>query len=182
MTVGAFSLWQLAHFRCDSWRIFVVTVGAFSLWQLAHFHCGSWRKSIGAERDKDLIISRTHTRTRAHAGAHAMSKKSTTRPPIPLNQQRNSDLMDGRWLYPDAFRPPFDHQLTNNRPSECFCNERKMLWYGGFSWQTTWLLRDCKAGHTPVAPHCCLVFGVDITLQRVLPTDGGTTTKKTTNH
>ena len=36
MTVGAFSLWQLAHFRCGSWRSFVVAVGAFSLWQLAN--------------------------------------------------------------------------------------------------------------------------------------------------
>ena len=63
---------------CGSWRIFVVAVGAFSLWQLAHFRCGSWRKSIGAERDKDLIISRTHTRThtrtRAHTGARDVEK------------------------------------------------------------------------------------------------------------
>ena len=36
-------LWQLALFRYDSWRIFIVTVGAFSLWQLALFRCGSWR-------------------------------------------------------------------------------------------------------------------------------------------
>ncbi|MGM9730723.1 MAG: hypothetical protein ACI3YS_01910, partial [Prevotella sp.] len=57
-----------------SWRIFVVAVGAFSLWQLAHFRCGSWRKSIGAERDKDLIISRTHTRTRAHTGTRDVEK------------------------------------------------------------------------------------------------------------
>ena len=28
-------LWQLAHFCCGSWRIFVMAVGAFSLWQLA---------------------------------------------------------------------------------------------------------------------------------------------------
>ena len=35
VAVGAFSLWQLAHFRCGSWRIFIVAVGAFSLWQLA---------------------------------------------------------------------------------------------------------------------------------------------------
>ena len=28
-------LWQLALFRCNSWRFFVVAVGAFSLWQLA---------------------------------------------------------------------------------------------------------------------------------------------------
>ena len=28
-------LWQLALFRYGSWRFFVVTVGAFSLWQLA---------------------------------------------------------------------------------------------------------------------------------------------------
>ena len=73
----------------------------------------SSRKSIGAERDKDLIIPRIHTRTRAHAGAHAMSKKSTTRPPIPLNRQRYNGLTGGRWLCPDALRPPFDHQLTN---------------------------------------------------------------------
>ena len=73
----------------------------------------SSRKSIGSERDKDLIIPRIHTRTRAHAGAHAMSKKSTTRPPIPLNRQRYNGLTGGRWLCPDALRPPFDHQLTN---------------------------------------------------------------------
>ena len=30
-------LWQLALFRYDSWRFFIVTVGAFSLWQLALF-------------------------------------------------------------------------------------------------------------------------------------------------
>ena len=35
MAVGAFSLWQLAHFRCGSWRISVVAVGGISLWQLA---------------------------------------------------------------------------------------------------------------------------------------------------
>lgn len=29
-------LWQLTQFHCGSWRIFVVTVGAFSLWQLAN--------------------------------------------------------------------------------------------------------------------------------------------------
>ena len=28
-------LWQLARFRCGSWRVFVVAVGTFSLWQLA---------------------------------------------------------------------------------------------------------------------------------------------------
>ena len=27
MAVGAFSLWQLARFCCDSWRILVVAVG-----------------------------------------------------------------------------------------------------------------------------------------------------------
>jgi hypothetical protein len=43
VAVGAISLWQLARFRCGSWRVFVVAVGAFSLWQLAHFRCGSWR-------------------------------------------------------------------------------------------------------------------------------------------
>ena len=35
MAVGAFLLWQLAHFRCGSWRISVVAVGGISLWQLA---------------------------------------------------------------------------------------------------------------------------------------------------
>ena len=29
-------------FYCGSWPNFVVAVGAFSLWQLAHFCCGSW--------------------------------------------------------------------------------------------------------------------------------------------
>ena len=43
MAVGAFLLWQLAHFRCGSWRVFVVAVGAFLLWQLACFCCDSWR-------------------------------------------------------------------------------------------------------------------------------------------
>ena len=43
MAVGAFSLWQLAHFCCGSWRIFVVAIGAFLLWQLACFCCDSWR-------------------------------------------------------------------------------------------------------------------------------------------
>ena len=43
MAVGAISLWQLAHFCCGSWRVFVVAVGAFLLWQLAQFCCGSWR-------------------------------------------------------------------------------------------------------------------------------------------
>ena len=27
VAVGAFSLWQLAEFRCGSWRIFIVAVG-----------------------------------------------------------------------------------------------------------------------------------------------------------
>ena len=43
MAVGAFSLWQLARFRCGSWRVLVVAVGAFLLWQLACFCCDSWR-------------------------------------------------------------------------------------------------------------------------------------------
>ena len=30
-------------FYCGSWRIFIVAVGAFPLWQLAHFRCDSWR-------------------------------------------------------------------------------------------------------------------------------------------
>ena len=48
MAVGAFLLWQLARFRCGSWRIFVVAVGAFLLWQLARFSCGSWRVLVVA--------------------------------------------------------------------------------------------------------------------------------------
>ena len=37
VAVGAFLLWQLAHFRYGSWRIFVVAVDPISLWQLALF-------------------------------------------------------------------------------------------------------------------------------------------------
>ena len=48
MAVGAFSLWQLARFRCGSWRIFVVAVGTFLLGQLARFCCGSWRVFVVA--------------------------------------------------------------------------------------------------------------------------------------
>ena len=35
MAVDPNPLWQLAHFRCGSWRISVVAVGGISLWQLA---------------------------------------------------------------------------------------------------------------------------------------------------
>ena len=42
------SLWQWAHFCCDSWRNSVVAVGEFSLWQLARFRCGSWRVFVVA--------------------------------------------------------------------------------------------------------------------------------------
>ena len=48
VAVGAISLWQLARFRCGSWRVFVVAVGEFSLWQLAEFRCGSWRVFVVA--------------------------------------------------------------------------------------------------------------------------------------
>ena len=50
MSVGAFSLLQLAHFHCGSWRIFVVAVGGISLWQLAEMQ--NYKKTT---RAKDIF-------------------------------------------------------------------------------------------------------------------------------
>ena len=76
-------LWNLAHFRCGTWRVFVVELGALLLWNVAH-NCAlksfsrGYRRALFCPRQDSAVRPVSALNTRQKYWADAKPERATT--------------------------------------------------------------------------------------------------------